>query len=253
MDQKSVNSRSNRFVILNFKLGLNDKLYTSVRLNIIKDLCCDVVLGQEFQSRHIKVTMEYGGQLPELVKEGTGACFAIEAANIAEPTLFPKISIKCKPIATKSRCFNEEGSDFIVMEIGKLQKDGIIEPSMSLWHAQVIVVKDETKKKQKRLCVDYSQTINICTELDVFPLPKISNLVTNLAMYKYFSSFDLKSAYHQIRLKQSDRKYTAFEANGQLFEFTCLPFEVWGPCFPTCNELNCKWGKSKIHSPILTM
>ena len=45
-------------------------------------------------------------------------------------------------------------------------------------------------------------------------------------LYKYFSSFDLKSAYNQIRLKQSDRKYTAFEANGQLFEFTRLPFGV---------------------------
>ena len=68
--------------------------------------------------------------------------------------------------------------------------------------------------------MDYFQTINFYTELDAFPL------VTNLARYKYFSSFDLKSAYHQIRLKQSDRKYTAFEANGQLFEFTHLPFGV---------------------------
>ena len=35
------------------------------------------------------------------------------------------------------------------MEIVKLQKDGIIEPSMSPWHAQVLVVKDETKKHKK--------------------------------------------------------------------------------------------------------
>lgn len=36
----------------------------------------------------------------------------------------------------------------------------------------------------------------------------------------YFPTFDLKSAYHQIR------QYTAFEANGQHFQFTCLPFGV---------------------------
>lgn len=74
--------------------------------------------------------------------------------------------------------------------------------------------------------MDYSQTINIYTELDAFPLPRISDLVANLARYKYFSTFDLKSAYHQINIKQSDRKYTAFEANGQLFQFTRLPFGV---------------------------
>ena len=78
--------------------------------------------------------------------KGTGACFALETANIAELTLFPGISTKCTPTATKLRCFNEEESDFIAMEIGKIQKDRIIEPSMSPWRAQVVVVKDETKK-----------------------------------------------------------------------------------------------------------
>ena len=84
----------------------------------------------------------------ELVVKGTGACFALEAANIAESTLFPGISTKCKPITTKSRCFKLE--DFIAMEIGKLQKDGVIELSMS----QVIVVKDETKThtQKKIMC-----------------------------------------------------------------------------------------------------
>ena len=69
----------------------------------------------------------------ELVVKGTGTCFALEAANIAEPILFTGISTKCKPFATKSRCFNKENSDLIAMEIGKLQKGGIIEPRMSLW------------------------------------------------------------------------------------------------------------------------
>ena len=138
-------------------------------------------------------------------------------------------SQECELIATQSGCFNKADSDFIAMEIGKLQKDGIIQPSMSPWCAQVVVVVvvviDKTKKHKKD-CVDYSQTINIYTELDAFPLPKISDLVTNLARYKYFSSFDLKSGDYQIRSKQSDRKYTTFEGNGQLFEFTCILFGV---------------------------
>ena len=93
--------------------------------------------------------------MPELVVKGTGACFALEAANIAEPTLFPGILTKCKLIAINSRCFNKEDLDFIAMGIGKLQKNGIIELSMSPWHAQIVVVKDETKKHKK----DYGWTI----------------------------------------------------------------------------------------------
>ena len=97
-------------------------------MTIIKDLCCDVVLGRKFQSQHLKFTYESGSQLPELVVKGTGAYFAKEAANIAKLTLFLWISTKCKLIATKSRCFNKEDLDFIAMEIGKLQKMGLLNP-----------------------------------------------------------------------------------------------------------------------------
>ena len=181
-----------------------------------------VVLGREFQSRHLKAIFEHGGQFQELVVKGTVARFALEAANIVEPTLFLGISTKHKPIPTKSRCFNKEDLDFIAIESGKLQKDGIIEPNMSPWRAQVV----ELKNDPPQICMDFSQTINIYTELDAFTWPKNSDLVTNFASYKYFSSFDLKSVYHQIRLKQYDRKYTAFEAKGQLFEFKRLSFGV---------------------------
>ena len=57
-----------------------------------------------------------------------------------------------------------------------------------------------------------------------------------------------------MRLKQSDRKYTAFETNGQLFEFTRLPFGVINglPAFQrTMNEIVRE--ENLIHSSILTM
>ena len=49
-------------------------------------------------------------------------------------------------------------------------------------------------------------------------------MVNNLANYSVFSTFDLKSAYHQIAIKESDKKYTAFEANGRLYQFCRIPF-----------------------------
>ena len=79
----------------------------------------------------------------------------------------------------------------------------------------------------KKKCVDYSQTINRYTELDTYPLPKIDKMINDLAKYNIFSSFiNLKSACHQVPLKVSDRKYTAFEVNDRLFQFCRILFGI---------------------------
>ena len=76
------------------------------------------------------------------------------------------------------------------------------------------------------MCVDYSQSINIYTELDAYPLPRIDDVVNELAQYNIFSTFDLRSAYHRIKIIDSKQKSTAFEANDKLYEFTRIPFGV---------------------------
>ena len=54
----------------------------------------------------------------------------------------------------------------------------------------------------------------------------IDDMVNTLAKYKLFSTFDLKSAYHQVPIKESDMNYTGFEANGRLYHFRRIPFGV---------------------------
>ena len=86
------------------------------------------------------------------------------------------------------------------------------------------MTKDERHKK--RLVIDYSQTINLYTELDAYPLPKIDEMVEKIAEYEVFSTLDLKDAYHQVKIKDSDKPYTAFEADGNLHQFKRIPFGV---------------------------
>ena len=76
------------------------------------------------------------------------------------------------------------------------------------------------------MCVDYSQTINIYPELDAYALPRIDDMVNELAQYNIFSTFDLHSAYHQIKIIDSEQTFTAFEANGKLYECTRILFGV---------------------------
>jgi len=66
--------------------------------------------------------------------------------------------------------------------------------------------------------MDYSVTFNRFTLLDAYPLPNIEDLVNRIARDKYFSSIDLRLAYHQLPLLAEERHYTAFEADGQLFQ-----------------------------------
>ena len=100
-------------------------------------------------------------------------------------------------------------------------KEGVIPKRFSPRRSQIVVVK---RPEKWRLGINYSQTINRYTQEDGYPMPRIDEMEEKLAKYSLYSKFDLKSAYHQIPISPDDRKYAAFEANHQLYEFRRIPF-----------------------------
>ncbi|XP_054287969.1 uncharacterized protein LOC129003695 [Macrosteles quadrilineatus] len=76
------------------------------------------------------------------------------------------------------------------------------------------------------MVIDYSRTINRFTLLDAYPLPRIDDIINKVANYEFFSTIDLKSAYHQVKIRNEEKHYTAFEACGQLYQFKRIPFGV---------------------------
>ena len=225
----------------NVVIELKGKRYDVVRLDILPNLCSDIILGYEFQKRHKNLTFHYGGNKEDLVVTSSTPKVVstvntkqplsqqITDANVAAvdpPTLFKSVSNDVKPVATKSRFFNKDDRAFIRDQISSLLAKGLIKRSDSPWRAQVMIARDELQRHKKRMCIDYSQTINLFTELDAYPLPRIEDMVNKLSQYKVFSTFDLKSAYHQIPHRESETKFTAFEALGDLYEFVVLPFGV---------------------------
>ncbi len=76
------------------------------------------------------------------------------------------------------------------------------------------------------MVIDYSQTVNKYISVDAYPLPRIDTLVQKVANYSVFSTLDLRSAYHQIPIMETERSYTAFEACGRLYQFKRIPFGV---------------------------
>ena len=63
--------------------------------------------------------------------------------------------------------------------------------------------------------IDYATTVNLFTHIDAYPLPKIEHQINELVGYQYLSTCDLKSDYHQIPIKDEDKPYIDFEANGR--------------------------------------
>ena len=122
-------------------------------ISVMPGLCADVVLGQDFLRQHKDVVIKLSCPRETLFVGKNSVCgVAVCEANCDR--LFRNLKPKCKPIATKSRKFNEDDKRFIVAEVRKLLLDGIIEPSFSPWRAQLLVARDERHKPQ--MVVDYS-------------------------------------------------------------------------------------------------
>ena len=206
-------SKTEGFVMVT--MHMYGKTYQDIKLTILPDAVVDVILGQQFLLKHKLIQFNVG-------KPVTSA--ALGTINAEPPGLFNNLTPDCHPIATKSRRYTYSDRCFIIEEVDRLLKEGIIEKSSSPWRAQVFVAGGGNQKK--RLVVDYSETINLFTQLDAYPLPKITDQVNQIAQYLIHSTIDLKSAYHQWKLKESDKPYTGFEANGGLYQFTRVPFGV---------------------------
>ena len=101
-----------------------------------------------------------------------------------------------KPIATRSRKYNSTDRTFIEPEVQRLLKEGVIEQSNSPWRVQVLVTTNENHRK--RMVIDYSKTINLFTQLDAYPFPKIDEQINEIATNNVFSTIDLKEAHHRF-------------------------------------------------------
>ena len=107
------------------------------------------------------------------------------------------------------------------VQLQELLDKGFIRPSTSPLGAPILFAKN--KDKTLRLCIDYRQ-LNKVTIKNRYPLPRIDDLFDQLRGVQVYSNIDLRTGYHQLRVKETDIPKTAFRTRYGHFEFTVMPF-----------------------------
>nr|GEV00196.1 putative reverse transcriptase domain-containing protein [Tanacetum cinerariifolium] len=106
-------------------------------------------------------------------------------------------------------------------QLQELSEKGFIRPSSSPWGAPVLFVKK--KDGSFRMCIDYSE-LNKLTVKNRYPLPRINDLFDQLQGSTVYSRIDLRSGYHQLRVREQDVPITAFRTRYGHYEFQVMPF-----------------------------
>ena len=105
--------------------------------------------------------------------------------------------------------------------IDDMMKKGIIQASASAWASPIVLVPK--RGNTLRFCEDYRK-VNAITKKDVYPLPRIDDILDTLGNSRYFTTLDLASGFWQIEMDPATREKSAFTTHCGLHEFVRMPF-----------------------------
>jgi hypothetical protein len=118
------------------------------------------------------------------------------------------------PISKRSYRMSIEELKELKKQLIELQEAGYIRPSSSPWGAPVLFV--QKKDGSQRMCVDY-RSLNDVTVKNKYLLRCIEDLLDQMRGARVFSKIDLRSGYHQMKIRPSNIPKTAFSTRYGLY------------------------------------
>jgi hypothetical protein len=156
------------------------------------------LVDRKFVGRNIRVVRDFLDFFPEELPEmppDREVEFVID--------LLPRTA----PISKRPCRMSVEELKELMKQLTELQEAGYIRPSSSPWGASVLFV--QKKDGSQMMCVDY-RSLNDVTIKNKYPLPHIEDLFDQMRGARVFSEIDLRSGYHQMKIRSSDIPKMAF-------------------------------------------
>lgn len=125
-----------------------------------------------------------------------------------------------KPVSTTLRSMSPGKKKIFDEVFHELLKYNIIEPSTSAWSANAFVVPKADGGL--RPVIDY-KPINKITTPDVYPIPRLDDMLGLLGPCTYFTCLDLSKGYFQIAMKEDDKHKTSFICHFGLWQYKRMP------------------------------
>nr|GFB98879.1 putative reverse transcriptase domain-containing protein [Tanacetum cinerariifolium] len=126
------------------------------------------------------------------------------------------------PVARAPYRLAPSGMKDLSEQLKELSNKGFIRPSSSPWGSPVLFVKK--KDGSFRICIDYRE-LNKLTVKNRYPLPRIDDLFDQLQRTSVYSKIDLRSSYHQLRIREEDITKTAFRTRYGHYKFQ--DYAIW--------------------------
>ena len=143
-----------------------------------------------------------------------------EVGNIQLPPAKINISDP-NPVRAPRYRYPPAAQETIQKLLNEMEEKGIIEPSTAAWLSPIVLVKKPDGSS--RMCLDY-RAVNTHLAVDIYPLPRLEELVETAAGQKWYATLDLKDAYYQVTLHEDSRDITTFSDGVSLHRFRKLPF-----------------------------
>ena len=126
-----------------------------------------------------------------------------------------------KPIRQQMRRYPPVHLHAIDKQLSDMLQQGVIEPAASPWASNIVLAKK--KDGTLRCCIDFRH-INEITRKDAYPLPRMDQCLDAMTGSSWFSTFDLRSGFHQVCMAPEDADKTAFITRRGMYRFRTMPF-----------------------------
>ncbi|XP_057517897.1 uncharacterized protein LOC130798821 [Amaranthus tricolor] len=171
----------------------------------------------QYHPRVLELLEVFSDVFPQELPEGLPPLRGIEH----QIDLIPGSKIPNKPVYRK----NPQEALELQKQVDELLAKGYVRESISPCAVPTLLV--HKKDGTWRMCID-SRSVNNITIKYRFSIPRIDDMLDELTGTQWFSKIDLRSGYHQIRMKEGDEWKTAFKTKYGLYEWLVVPFGLTG-------------------------